>query len=322
MKLWERLQKKMQESPRARSIAQYLCFVVIAAVFWGFLTFNNDVKLDVEVPVKMTLPKNVHLLSKMPDTLTVTMNVRGYKFLTYMFKKTPTLNLRFTDYVDGTSYTCKIDQGHLKKAIAALFNKRANIISVLPESITIRYTDQPGKKVPIRPDIIVDPGEGFAKYGSLFLSQDSVYVYGDPTSLNEINEVYTSHIEEVGLTDTLRRSVGFAPISGAITEPRSIEVMVPIEKLTTRKQIVKIDVCNAPAGEKMLLFPSDVEVPYRSPVSRSSDEKDITIAVDYNEANTASTSNKLELIISKAPGVYEDMRLSHDSVEYVIEKPR
>ena len=78
----------MQESPRARSIAQYLCFVVIAAVFWGFLTFNNDVKLDVEVPGKMTLPKNVHLRSKGPDTLTVTMNVRGYKFLTYMFKKT------------------------------------------------------------------------------------------------------------------------------------------------------------------------------------------------------------------------------------------
>ena len=80
MKLWDKLQERLRQSPRTRSILLYLGFVVISAVFWSFLTFNSDVQLDVEVPVEMSLPSNVHLLAKVPDTLTVTVRDRGYRF--------------------------------------------------------------------------------------------------------------------------------------------------------------------------------------------------------------------------------------------------
>ncbi len=69
MKFWDKIQERLQESPRTRSILLYLVFVFISAIFWGFLTFNNDVKMDIEMPLKVTMPNNVHLLSKLPDTL-------------------------------------------------------------------------------------------------------------------------------------------------------------------------------------------------------------------------------------------------------------
>lgn len=145
MKLWNRLRDHMNESPRTRSIFLYVGFVVISAVFWSFLTFNRDVQLDIEVPVEMSLPSNVHLLSKVPDTLTVTVRDRGYRFLFYLFDKSPKLTLRFSDYSDGNSMF-KIDQSHLKRAIANVLNKRATIVNVLPEAINVKYTDLPGKK--------------------------------------------------------------------------------------------------------------------------------------------------------------------------------
>lgn len=319
MKLIDNIRNKIQESPRTRSILLYLLFVVISAVFWCFLTFNRDVKLDVKVPVKISMPSNVHLLSRVPDTLTVTVNDRGYRFFSFLFQQTPTLTLRFSDYNDGNGYF-KVDQSHLRKALAGVLNKQANIVSVLPENINIKFTDLPGKKVPVKTDIVVEPREDYTLYGALIQSQDSVLVFSDAKTLNEINEVFTYHVEELELTDTLRRKVLIAPINGAAIEPRAIDIMVPIEKLKSQTRSVKIVVRNAPPGLKMLLFPSDVEVSYRSPASRANDEGGITAVVDYNSVDFNSTSNKVKVQIGEVPAAYQDVKFSHDSVEYIIEK--
>lgn len=318
MKIWDKIQAKLQESPRLRSILLYLSFVGISAIFWGFLTFNSDVQLDIEVPVEMSLPSNVHLLGKVPDTLTVTVKDRGYRFFSYMLHQNRKLILRFSDYSDGNS-TFKIDQSHLRKAISTILNKHANIVSVLPESINIRFTDLPGKKVPVKADISVEPRDDYALYGALIQSQDSVLVFSDAKTLSEIHEVYTHHVEESELTDTLRRKVAIAPINGAVIEPRVIDIMVPIERLVTQNRTIKIAVRNAPPGIKILLFPSDVQVTYRSPQSRITDESGITAVVDYNEINLGG-SNKVKVMIGEMPAAYQDVKFSHDSVEYIIEK--
>ena len=319
MKLLDKLRERLKESPRTRSILLYLSFVIISAVFWSFLTFNGDVQMDMEVAVEMNLPDNVHLLAKVPDTLTVTVRDRGYRFFSYLFHKTPKLNLRFSDYSDGNS-TFKIDQSHLKKALAPLLNKHANIVSVLPESINIKFTDLPGKKVPVKTDIIVEPREDYTQYGALIQSQDSVLVFSDAETLSQINQVYTYHVEETDLTDTLRRKVSIAPINGAVVEPRAIEIMVPIERLKAQSRSVKIVVRNAPRGVKMLLFPGDVEVTYLSPVSRITDDAGITAVVDYNLVDFTSSSNKVKVQVGEVPAAYQDVTFSHDSVEYIIEK--
>ena len=319
MKLWKDIRDKLGGSPRTRSILLYLMFVFISAIFWSFLTFNRDVKLDMEVPLNISLPNNVHLLSRVPDTLTVTVSDRGYRFLSYLFQKKPSLTLRFSDYNDGNGYF-KVDQSHLKKAVASVLNKHANIVSVLPENINIKFTDLPGKKVPVKTDILVEPREDYTLYGALIQSQDSVLVFSDAKTLSEINEVFTYHVEELELTDTLRRKVIIAPINGAVIEPRAIDVMVPIEKLKTQTRPVKIAVRNAPPGLKMLLFPSDVEVTYRTPVSRINEDAGITAVVDYNSVDFASTSNKVKVLIGEVPAAYQDVKFSTDSVEYIIEK--
>ena len=290
MKLLDTIRERLRESPRTRSILLYLFFVVISAIFWSFLTFNSDVQLELEVPIEISKPNNVHLLNKVPDTLTVTVKDRGYRFFSYLFHKSPKITLRLSDYSDGNS-SFKIDQSHL-----------------------------PGKKVPVKTDIVVEPREDYTQYGALIQSQDSVLVFSDAKTLSEINEVYTYHVEELNLTDTLRRRVTIAPINGAVVEPRSIDIIVPIEKLKQQTRSVKIAVRNAPAGVKMLLFPSDVEVKYLTPVSRITEDAGITAVVDYNSVDFNSPSNKVKVMIGEVPAAYQDVRFSNDSVEYIIEK--
>lgn len=272
-----------------------------------------------EIPVEMSKPNNVHLLAKVPDTLTVTVRDRGYRFFSYLFHNSPKLNLRFSDYSDGNS-SFKIDQSHLKKALSPVLNKHATIVNVLPESINVKFTDLPGKKVPIKTDIIVEPRQDYTQYGALIQSQDSVLVFSDAKTLSEINEVYTYHVEETDLTDTLKRKVAIAPINGAVVEPRTIDIMVPIEKMKSQTRSVKISVRNAPHGVKMLLFPGDVEVTYMAPVSRITNDAGITAVVDYNSVDFKAPGNKVKVMIGEVPAAYQDVTFSHDSVEYIIEK--
>ena len=121
------------------------------------------------------------------------------------------------------------------------------------------------------------------------------------------------------MTDTLRRRITIAPINGTVIEPRAIDITVPIEKLMEQKREIKIVVRNAPPGIKMLLFPSAVEVSYRAPVSRVKEDSGITAVVDYNTL-TSTPGNKVKVSIGEMPASYQDVKLSHDSVEYIIER--
>ena len=319
-KLWNSIHNRLKQSPRTKSLLQFLLFVFISAIFWGFLTFNRSIKFEVEVPVTISVPENIHLIDKVPDTLTVTVEDRGYQMFTYMLVKRQRLTLRFSDYCDTNSGMFKIGQSHLKKELASVFRKHTTIVSVLPESISIKYTDLPGKKVPIRTDITVKAREDHIQNGLLILSQDSVLIYGDAQTLSGINEVFTYHVEETDLTDTLRRSVTISPIKGAVIEPRSIDIVVPIEKLVSQTRTVNIVVRNAPPGVRMLLFPGDVEVTYSSPMSRIKDDGGITAVVDYNSVNFKSGSNKVKVNIGEAPAVFLNVKTAVDSVDYIIEK--
>lgn len=321
-KFWSNISKRFQRKPRMRSFLLFLLFVFISTIFWGFLTFNRDIKLEIKVPVVISVPKNVHLIDKVPDTLTVTVVDKGYRLITYMFGDPPTLTLNFNDYCDPNSSMFRIDQSHLKKELSSIFKKHTVIESVLPEAINIKYTDLPGKKVPIRADIIAKAREDYTQNGAFTMSQEYAIVYGDAETLNEIDEVYTYHVEATNLTDTLRRSVAISPVKGAVIEPRSINIVVPIEKLISQTRTVKIVVRNAPSGVKMLLFPGDVDITYSSPASRSNEDAGITAVVDYNSVDFKSSSNKVKVNIGEAPAAFQNVKPAIDSVDYIIEKSK
>lgn len=307
------------ESSRTRSILLYSVFVLISAILWCFLTLNNSITIECELPVKIIKPGNVRFLSDVPDTITVTVTDKGTSLVKRFIMPDPKLELRFDEYSDGEN-TFKVDASQLRRVIARQFGRTATLSSILPESINARFTDQPGKRVPVILDVEVEPAMLHTRNGVITRDYDSVLVYADYKTLKEITEVYTYHVREVNLTDTLRRRVAISPIKGAVMEPRSIEITIPIEKLVTRSQRVPISVRNAPDNINVVLFPSNVEVTYRTPMSEAHKENALTVVVDYNNINLQSRGHKVPVQAGEVPGAYEDVRLAVDSVEYIIEK--
>ena len=55
-------------------------------------------------------------------------------------------------------------------------------------------------------------------------------------------------------------------------------------------------------------------------MSRINDESGVTAVVDYNSLNSSGARNKIKVMIGEVPAAYQDVKFSHDSVEYIIEK--
>lgn len=233
----------------------------------------------------------------------------------------PRLELKFSDYCDGSG-NFKVEPAQLKKAIAYTLSRTTVINSVLPGDISARYTDLPGKLVPVVLDMDLTAAPYHTLNGVVERSNDSVLVYGDSKTLKSITQVYTYHISEMGLTDTLRRKVTLAPINGAVIEPRAIEVMIPVEKMVAKTQKVHVSVRNMPPNVNVIIFPSVVDVTYRAPMSyfKTNRNNAITAVVDYNSININTPGNKVELLVGEVPGAFENVKLALDSVEYIIEK--
>ena len=297
----------------------YLSFVVISAVLWCFLTFNNPITIEVPVPVSIVgKPDNVRMLANVPDTIVVTVTDRGSEFIKNLFKSSPTIELRFTDFAhDDGSF--RVEAPRLKRMIAEKLSKGMLINSIQPDNLNVKYTEGPGKKVPVVVDIEIKSKIDYKQTGPMTQSVDTVEVFSDPETLANITEVYTYHIKALDLTDTLRRKVSIAPLRGAVVEPRSLEVVVPIEKMVPQRQKVQISVRNVPVGVQVIVFPSSVDVTYRAPESATKTSAEVTAVVDYN-AIVSSSAKKAEVFIGERPSAFQDFRLSIDSVEYIITK--
>ena len=217
----------------------------------------------------------------------------------------------------------RINELQLNAIVREKYGKESTINSVMPDSISLRYVDprRDVKQVPILLDFVARPNMQYEIVGNVVMSSDSVKVYGSSERLAGVNEVYTYHVDEKELTDTLYRKVTISPIAGARIEPREITVMVPVEKLIKRERVIPVIVKNKPENINVITFPPTVKVSYLVPQSQYNNfDKQISAIVDYNDILYSPTLNKVEVRIGEMPMIYKNVSLNMDSVEYIIEK--
>ena len=312
--------KSMIKSNVAKKLLLYLFFVWISTVFWVFNTANKPRIHDVELPFSIVnVPDSVLFLTDPPHQINVSIKETA---INVIFKKKSNIEINFSEYDMGNN-VFRINELQLNAIVREKYGKESTINSVMPDSISLRYVDprRDVKQVPILLDFVARPNMQYEIVGNVVMSSDSVKVYGSSERLAGVNEVYTYHVDEKELTDTLYRKVTISPIAGARIEPREITVMVPVEKLIKRERVIPVIVKNKPENINVITFPPTVKVSYLVPQSQYNNfDKQISAIVDYNDILYSPTLNKVEVRIGEMPMIYKNVSLNMDSVEYIIEK--
>ena len=238
--------------------------------------------------------------------------------LKYKFGNLPTLQIDFDKYSDGRGLI-RVSSADLMSELRSIFSATSVITAVNPDSLRLLYTNLPPKKVPLCFDLDVQPNLQYVINGAVRSNVDSVLVYSDKNTLSALTEVYTYHVEERDLTDTLVREVAVAPIVGAKIVPKSVRLTIPVEQLIYKKQRVPVLVIDQPANINVLTFPAMVEASFLVPQSMYRKTVGIKAAVYYNDVLESAT-NHVAVRVVEAPAICKSVSLSVDSVEYIIEK--
>lgn len=307
----------------SKDAALFLFFLVMATAFWFLLTFNTQMTRDVLVKLKVKKPNNVTLLHELPEMLTVTVKDRGTAFLNSYFHSNPSIEIDFSKYLDEKSNSLSITSSQLLNELRHAFRREATIIKTSPDSIKVKYTLLPGKKVSVNWEenvknittdrqFVINPEE-------VHTNPDSVMIYAlDKSTLNKINEVDIATVEIDNLTASLDKTVRIKSIPNVRIIPNKVKLHISVEPLIMKQVMVPISVRNIPYGLNVLLFPPSVKVSFLLPQSKYKSPVNLTVVADYNDINLAY--NYVKIKEGEVDGSYMGIQLETDSVRYILER--
>ena len=311
--------KEFLSSSKGRDILLYLVFVVISFAFWAILSLNNLIQDNYKVMFRITgIPQGVTMINDYPREFNVTVKNNGYVLLKYMIGDNPEITVDFKEYANGNGQML-ISRQEMEDMLVAEFGSGTSIVSFSPESLSIKYTSLPGKKVPV--EIYGDYVANFQYVvnGEIVAVPDSVTIYSDAGNLSAINKVRTEKIISRNLTDSLYVKIAIQNIKDVRAVPDSVDVMIPVEPLVTKRSSIPVIVKNLPENVSVVVFPSSVQVSYLLPMSLYNDRLDDKFEASVDYGDIQGNNAKLPVRIEIAPEIYQNIQLETDSVEYVIE---
>ncbi len=311
--------KEFLSSSKGRDILLYLVFVIISFAFWAILSLNNLIQDNYKVMFRITgIPQGVTMINDYPREFNVTVKNNGYVLLKYMIGDNPEITVDFKEYANGNGQLL-ISRQEMEDMLVAEFGSGTSIVSFSPESLSIKYTSLPGKKVPV--EIYGDYVANFQYVvnGKIVAIPDSVTIYSDAGNLSAINKVRTEKIISRNLTDSLYVKIAIQDIKDVRAVPDSVDVMIPVEPLVTKRSSIPVIVKNLPENVSVVVFPSSVQVSYLLPMSLYNDRLDDKFEASVDYGDIQGNNAKLPVRIEIAPEIYQNIQLETDSVEYVIE---
>lgn len=311
--------KEFLSSSKGRDILLYLVFVIISFAFWAILSLNNLIQDNYKVMFRITgIPQGVTMINDYPREFNVTVKNNGYVLLKYMIGDNPEITVDFKKYANGNGQML-ISRQEMEDMLVAEFGSGTSIVSFSPESLSIKYTSLPGKKVPV--EIYGDYVANFQYVvnGEIVAVPDSVTIYSDAGNLSAINKVRTEKIISRNLTDSLYVKIAIQNIKDVRAIPDSVDVMIPVEPLVTKRSSIPVIVKNLPENVSVVVFPSSVQVSYLLPMSLYNDRLDDKFEASVDYGDIQGNNAKLPVRIEIAPEIYQNIQLETDSVEYVIE---
>lgn len=295
----------------------FIPFVAIAAVFWLILALDDEMQQEYEVRIEIVnQPENVTFIDELPKTIHVTVRDRGTSFASRWFTGAPTIKLDFKSFSNNGLFRLKNTE--LRQQLQSMFGSEAQLLAVMPDSISATFTTSQGKYVPVVIVSDITPQSG-KTIGQITASPTKVKVFAATSAqLDTISCVYTYPIVRRDLESTLTVSTSLTPLKGCRTEPATVSVTVPIEPLENRSIIVPVTTIHVPPGETLQVYPNRVKISFLVPINSPEISKDeFSVVADYADIERTQ-GNNLPLSVNSIPAKVENAAIELDSVEYMV----
>lgn len=247
-----------------RDVLTFLFFIALAAAIWYGHAMNSVRNTRVPVLISYTgKPGAIGLGGNgLPDTVLIEVRDAGARLNTY-HRELLHLTIDLRPYIHGEKGTIHVPSDALRRSISDILQGTSRLIGTTPEDITCPYFTEQEKTVPVVFRGSYTPASEYQMIGTPTLSHPQVRLFGQDKELSSIDSLYTEERHLTNLCDTtdVRMALVIPPHMRASAD--SVTLRVVTERFTEKKFIVPIQVSGLPAGQRIRLFPNEVEVSVR-----------------------------------------------------------
>ncbi len=306
----------------------YLFFVGLATIFWFLNTLSKTYSTDINYPVEfVNMPSDKVLVNQLPDKLVLRINAYGFDILRYKLRAVFRVNS-----FDVETYTNqKINKKSVSEYVlhtADIQGKIANnlasdikLLQVYPAKIIFRFSPMASKKVPVNLNAKLSYRKQFRQDGENLVQPDSVLVKGPQSMLDSVKVAETEELVLNDLHQNVNSDIAIKSRKGVMFFPEKVAYNVPVERFTEASVKVTLKIEDLPDSMFLRLFPSEVKVSYFVGMKQYSSVKpeQFQAVVDYKDA-IKNKPGKLKVILKSYPKSVYNVRISPETVSYLIEK--
>lgn len=270
-----------------------LLSVLFSAMIWLMYNLSQSYSEIVSIPV--VAESNIEGRARRSSSeMTVSAMVKapGFRLLKLTAKSVKPVAVEFEPedlrHVDGDYFSLAVS--NLIKYVSRIYGDGVTLESFISGDLQFKFAQENHKKVPVKPVQIISFKPQYMALEDMKLIPDSVVVYGDPARLAGIEAVFTKPISKKDIRTSIHGNARLQAPSGVRLSHReavySQEVNRYVEVSTAAKVVTK----HAPAGKRLTILPSTVNVSFRCVFPMSINPVDrAEFYVDYREFEESIT---------------------------------
>lgn len=179
--------------------------IILALVLWFFASLNDNYNINIEVPIKYTIPTNRAFENELPKTATYQFSGNGWSlFNLKYFNTAKTCNLNLHKYYSQSDEVL-ITRDILLKSLEYTGNTSA--LEVYPDNLNIKLGFNAEKYVKVKSKVKIQPNTNFILVGEQKVNPQYITIFGNTKILDTIKSWNTEHVSFNNIKDNFYKTI-------------------------------------------------------------------------------------------------------------------
>ncbi|MFN5317897.1 MAG: CdaR family protein [Bacteroidia bacterium] len=284
---------------RRRNYLAFFVCLIIAALLWLLLAFNNLSSTHLSVPIRyINLPEHNILKEKLPHKAEIEISGTGYHLIRYLMR--PSLG---EIIVDGRNTGIKKDRAFISTYHAIEFFNRQHgdikMVNIAPDTIFFKFLNKGLVRLPVKVASYLDFAPEFDLKDSLKITPDSISVSGPFELLKNLGAVETTPLILSGINTSGSHKVRIKnPQAELSYDPSEITINLNVDRTTEARITVPIQ---SEEQASLKFEPQTVTLVFQVALSNYSKIKAADFWVSAEAANDGEPSGKMRLVLKRSP---------------------
>jgi len=166
-----------------------------------------------------------------------------------------------------------------------IFGSNVSVEYFVADKVYFQFQKEVCKKVPIKPVSSLSFEDQYLPNSELWISPDSVLVYGDELHLESVEYVTTETIRQSSINENLNGMISLTPINGMRYSVDEVHYKMDVARYVEIENLkVPVEIINVPPGKYMVSDPLYVDVMLECEFPlKSNPNKGLYLVADYND---------------------------------------